>query len=115
MPLNSAFLGLGIVGFYMIAYGFTNMHPFFTRNNFDLSAVPIIFIYMVNGALFIGLFRLFKNSVFAGNMMMRKAMAVVAILGILVVLIGSATAQNGLVYFLISGILLLIGRSLMRK
>ncbi len=115
MPLNSAFLGLGIVAFYMIAYGFTNMHPFFTRNNFDLSAVPIIFIYMVNGALFMGLFRLFKNRVFAGNMLMRKAMAVVAILGILVVLIGSATAQNGLVYFLISGIFLLIGRSLMRK
>ena len=102
MPVNSAFLGLGIIVFYLIIYYITNTHPYFTAKNFDLSAIPIVFIYLVNGALFIGLFQLFKKNVFSGNRFFKPVMAVIAILGITVVLFGTATAPNGILYFLVN-------------
>ena len=102
MPVNSAFLGLGIIVFYLFIYYITNTHPYFTAKNFDLSAIPIVFIYLVNGALFIGLFQLFKKNVFSGNRFFKPVMAVIAILGITVVLFGTATAPNGILYFLVN-------------
>lgn len=102
MPVNSAFLGLGIIVFYLFIYYITNTHPYFTAKNFDLSAIPIVFIYLVNGALFIGLFQLFRKNVFSGNRFFKPVMAVIAILGITVVLFGTATAPNGILYFLVN-------------
>ncbi|MGZ5210501.1 MAG: hypothetical protein ACXWB1_06375, partial [Kaistella sp.] len=102
MPVNSALLGLGIIIFYLFMYYITNTHPYFTAKNFDLSAIPIVFIYLVNGALFIGLFQLFRKNVFSGNRFFKLAMAVIAILGIIVVLFGTATAPNGIVYFIVN-------------
>jgi APA family basic amino acid/polyamine antiporter len=64
---------------------------------------------MVNGALFIGLFRLFRKDVFTGNKILKKIMAVTAIFGIVVVLLGTATAPNGITYMLISLVFLVFG------
>lgn len=102
MPVNSAFLGLGLVIFYLLAYYFTSTEKFFTEQNFDLSAIPIVFIYMVNGALFIGLFSLLKKGVFSGNALLKSMMAVIAIFGITIVLLGTALSPNGVAYFIIS-------------
>ncbi|WP_027377742.1 APC family permease [Kaistella palustris] len=102
MPVNSAFLGLVIVVFYMFVYYFTNTNSYFNQRNFDLSAIPIIFIYCVNGALFLGLFRLFNQRIFPGNLFLKRIMAVFAVFGILIVLAGTAFAPNGLLYFFIN-------------
>ena len=115
MPVNSAFLGLGLIIAYLLIYYITNTSEFFASRNFDLSAVPIVFIYMVNGALFIGLLSLIKNKVFSGNSFFKYIMAIIAILGVLVVLIGTATAPNGITYILISLIFVLLGISVIKK
>lgn len=70
---------------------------------------------MVNGALFIGLLSLIKNKVFSGNSFFKYIMAIIAILGVLVVLIGTATAPNGITYILISLIFVLLGISVIKK
>lgn len=115
MPVNSAIFGTSIIVLYLFIYYISNTHPFFTEKNFDLSAIPIIFIYLVNGALFIGLFQLFKKNVFRKNSFLKKIMAVIAVLGILIVLFGTASAPNGIVYFVINIAFLLAGFFLMRK
>lgn len=115
MPIKSAFFSLGIIIFYLVMYYFTNTHSFFTKKNFDLSAIPIVFIYLVNGALFIGLFRLFKQNVFQGNKFFKILMSVFAVLGIVIVLFGTATAPNGISYFIITIGFLCVGFLVMNK
>ena len=115
MPVNSAILGTCIIALYIAIYYLSNTHPFFTDRNFDLSAVPIIFIYLVNGALFIGLFQLFKKGLFSTNSFFKKLMAVVAVLGIVIVLFGTASAPNGLMYFILNLLFLGAGYIFMRK
>ena len=115
MPVNSAVFGTLIIVFYLLVYYFTNTHSFFTEKNFDLSAIPIIFIYLVNGALFIGLFQLFNKKVFTRNSIFKKIITIIAVLGNLVVLFGTASAQNGITYFIINILFLLTGFLLMRK
>ncbi len=115
MPINSAILGASIITFYLIVYYYTNTHAFFTENNFDISAIPIIFIYLVNGMLFLGLFQLFKKKVFARNSIFKKIMAIIAVFGIVIVLFGTASAPNGLLYFLINVVFLVAGFFVMRK
>ena len=109
MPVNSAFLGLVIIVFYLVFYYITNTFPFFTERNFDLSAIPIVFIYLVNTALFIGLFKLLKQNVFSGNRFFKSMMAVIAILGTFTVLFGTATSPNGISYFLVTLVFILAG------
>lgn len=115
MPVNSALFGVLSIAFYLVMYYLTNTHPFFTERNFDISAIPIIFIYLVNGALFIGLFQLFKKKVFARNSFIKKVMAVIAVFGNAIVLFGTASAPNGLVYFVINVGYLLLGLLLIKK
>lgn len=102
MPVNSAVFGSSLIVIYLILYYITNTNTFFTDGNFDLSAIPIVFIYLVNGALFLGLFQLFNRNVFGSNSIFKKIMAVIAVLGIAIVLFGTATAQNGITYFIIN-------------
>ena len=109
MPVNSAFLGLAIIIFYLAIYYITNTYPYFTERNFDLSAIPIVFIYLVNTALFIGLFKLLKQNVFSGNHFFKSAMAVVAILGAFTVLFGTLTSPNGWLYFVVTIVFVLAG------
>ena len=115
MPINSAVFGTTLIVFYLVVYYITNTYPFFTERNFDISAIPIIFIYLVNGALFLGLFQLFKKKVFAQNSLFKKIMAIIAVLGISIVLFGTATAPNGIVYFIINILFILSGFLLMRR
>lgn len=115
MPVNSAIFGTVTIVFYLFIYYITNTHSFFTERNFDISAIPIIFIYLVNGALFLGLFRLFKKKLFSTNSLIKKVMAIIAVLGIIIVLFGTASAQNGIAYFIINIIFLLTGFLLMRR
>lgn len=102
MPINSAVFGALIIVVYLFIYYFTTTNPYFSAKNFDISAIPIVFIYIVNGALFIGLFQLFKKKVFSKNSVFKKLTAIIAVLGIAVVLFGTATAPNGILYFLIN-------------
>lgn len=108
-PVNSAMLAFGIILLYMVLYYFTNTLPFFTSKGYDISAIPIAFIYIVNGALFIGLLKLIKNNTFKGNHFVKYFMAIIATLGVIVVLVGTATAPNGLSYIFISILFMLAG------
>ncbi|ROI09121.1 amino acid permease [Chryseobacterium sp. H3056] len=115
MPVNSAIFGTLIILVYIVIYYITNTVSFFTSKNFDISAIPIIFIYLVNGALFIGLFQLFNRKLFSRNSLMKKIMAVIAVLGIAVVLFGTASAPNGIVYFIINIFFLFLGYIFLKK
>lgn len=115
MPVNSALLGAAIVLFYMLIYYFTNTEIFFTKRNFDLSAIPIVFIYIVNGALFLGLFKLIRARSFSGNALIKKIMAIIAVFGIVVVLFGTFSSPNGITYFMINVGFMLTAFALMRK
>lgn len=110
MPINSAVFGLVLTFMYLLAFYFTNTQNFFTDLQFDISAIPIIFIYMVNGALFFGLFKLInQEQTLQKNKGIKRIFAVIALFGILIVLFGSATAPNGITYFTVSIFYLVIG------
>ena len=115
MPLNSAIFGALIIIFYLIFYYLTNTNSFFTEKNFDLSAIPIIFIYLVNGALFLGLFQLFRKNLFSTNSFWKKLIAVIALLGTLLVLLGTASAPNGISYFILNVFFLVGGLLFLKK
>lgn len=115
MPVNSAVFGTLIIVFYLFVYYINNTHPYLTQINFDLSAIPIVFIYLVNGALFLGLFQLFKKKIFTSNSFFKKVITIIAVLGNAVVLFGTATAPNGLTYFVINIVFVLAGFLLMRR
>ncbi|ACU08275.1 Amino acid permease [Flavobacteriaceae bacterium 3519-10] len=115
MPVNSALLGLALIAIYLLIYYETNSNAFFVSRIFDLSAIPIVFIYLVNGALFIGLFRLFRKNVFTGNKILKIVMTVIAIFGIVVVLLGTFSSPNGLTYLWISVAFLLMGFLMKKK
>ncbi len=115
MPLNSGVFSVGAIIFYLGVYYLTSTLPFFSEKNFDLSAIPIIFIYMVNGALFLGLFKLINKNLFQGKSLLKKIMSVIAVLGNGIVLFGSASAANGLTYFVVNIIFILAGYLLMKK
>lgn len=115
MPVNSAVFGTLLITFYLLIYYFTNTHPFFTEKNFDLSAIPILFIYLVNVALFIGLFQLFRKKTFSKNSFFRKMMTIIAVFGNILVIFGTVTSPNGLTYFVITIFFLLGGFLLMRR
>ena len=115
MPVNSAVFGTLLITFYLLIYYFTNTHPFFTEKNFDLSAIPILFIYLVNVALFIGLFQLFRKKTFSKNSFFRKMMTIIAVFGNILVIFGTVTSPNGFTYFVITIFFLLGGFLLMRR
>lgn len=115
MPVNSAVFGTVLITFYLLIYYITNTHPFFTEKNFDLSAIPILFIYLVNVALFIGLFQLFRKKTFSKNSFFRKMMTIIAVFGNILVIFGTVTSLNGLTYFVITIFFLLGGFLLMRR
>lgn len=115
MPVNSAVFGTVLITFYLLIYYITNTHPFFTEKNFDLSAIPILFIYLVNVALFIGLFQLFRKKTFSKNSFFRKMMTIIAVFGNILVIFGTVTSPNGLTYFVITIFFLLGGFLLMRR
>lgn len=115
MPINSAFVSLILIILYLIIYYFTNTESFFTTRNYDISAIPISFIYIVNTALFFGLLKLLKNGTIKGNYTIKTIMTLIAIFGMLVVVIGTATAPNGISYFLLGLIVVASGTFFLKK
>ena len=115
MPINSAILGTLGIAFYIIVYYITCTNEFFTAKNFDLSAIPIVAIYIINGSLFVGLLALIRKNVFSGNQTLKYIMAIIAILGALLVLGGTASAPNGITYILVSVVYFFIGYIAVKK
>ena len=99
----------------MVIYAITNMLPFFMERQYDISALPILFIYLVNLALFLGLFKLISENKFKGNKLLKYFMLVFAIFGTGLVIVGSIIAPNGFSYFLIVLFFLRLGYFFVRK
>lgn len=115
MPLNSAFVAFGLIVFYLVIFYLTNTLDFFLSKGYDISAIPIIFIYIVNFCLFIGLFKLLNEGKFKGNKWLKSTMLIFAILGTLLVVGGSVLAPNGLSYFIIALVIVSFGRLVVEK
>ena len=115
LPLNSIFLAFVMILFYMVIYAITNMLPFFMERQYDISALPILFIYLVNLALFLGLFKLISENKFKGNKLLKYFMLMFAIFGTGLVIVGSIIAPNGFSYFLIVLFFLWLGYFFVRK
>ena len=115
IPINSAFLAFGLILFYLLAFYLTNVLPFFAERKYDISALPIIFIYLVNFALFFGLFKLFSENKFKGNKTFKHLMLLFAILGTGTVIIGSIVAPNGFSYLLLVLLFVGLGRFVIKQ
>lgn len=115
MPINSAFVAFILIIFYLFLYYLTNNLSFFVDRQYDISAIPIIFIYIVNMALFLGLIKLFKEGKLQGSNFFKYIMLLFAILGTGIVLIGSFLSPNGLSYLVITIIFMLLGRFVIKN
>lgn len=115
MPIRSAYFAYAWISLYIVAYFLTNTLRVFTEIHYDLSAIPIGFIYMVNGALFMGLFKLLREGVISNKRTLKSIFAIIALLGIAIVLIGTASSQNGLSYLLVSAAYIFVGFLFIRR
>lgn len=115
LPLNSIFLAFVMILFYMVIYAITNMLPFFMERQYDISALPILFIYLVNLTLFLGLFKLISENKIKGNKLLKYFMLVFAIFGTGLVILGSVIASNGFSYFIIEFFFLGLGYFFVKK
>lgn len=115
MPLKSAYFAYACILFYLIVYYLTNTLPYFKEVNYDLSAIPVAFIYVVNGALFVGLIRIIKEGKLEGSKKTKYILALFALVGIIIVLAGTVLSDNGVNYLLISAIFILAGLFSLKK
>ena len=115
LPLNSIFLAFVMILFYIVIYGMTNILPFFVERQYDISALPILFIYLVNLTLFLGLFKLISENKIKGNKLLKYFMLVFAIFGTGLVILGSVIASNGFSYFIIEFFFLGLGYFFVKK
>ncbi|PCH74774.1 MAG: hypothetical protein COB98_09875 [Flavobacteriaceae bacterium] len=107
MPLNSAYLMFGLYTLMFVLYYFTSTNPLFVNANFELSNLPITFVYLINLSLYAGLFSLIKSGKISGNKWVKYSISSVAIFGAAIVLYGGITTSNSLLYIaVVSGILL---------
>lgn len=114
LPINSIIASFFLIIIGIILFYLTSVLPFFTENNYDISAIPIAFIYIVNGALFLGLFKLIRETPMKGKSL-KYIMLVFAILGNLIVLIGTFATLNGLSYFIFILLALFLGKFAIKK
>lgn len=115
MPVRSAVFAFVIILIYFALYYITSTVPFFTERNFDISAIPIAFIYMVNGGLFIGLLSLIKRRIITGNRFKTKGTVFVAIFGVAIVLTGTLFSANGIFYILCSLVYVAVGLAMIKR
>lgn len=115
MPVRSAVFAFVIILIYFALYYITSTVPFFTERNFDISAIPIAFIYMVNGGLFIGLLSLIKSRIITGNRFKTKGTVFVAIFGVAIVLTGTLFSANGIFYILCSLVYVVVGLAMIKR
>lgn len=106
MPLNSAYFMLGLFTFMFVMYYITSTQPVFVAAKFDLSNMPVTFVYLINLSLYIGLYKLIKNGTLNGVKIIKYGVSTIAIIGALVVLYGGVSTSNGLLYIaLVLGVL----------
>ena len=109
MPVNSALVGFGLMTIYLFIFYLSNTDPFLKELNYDISAIPILFIYVVNFCLYLGLFKLFKEHLLK-NKTLKYTMLLFAIVGTCVVLAGTLLSPNGLSYLVIAVFFILLGK-----
>lgn len=115
LPINSMILSFLLIIVGIALFYITNVLPFFTERNYDISAIPIAFIYIVNGALFLGLFKLIKENKMKGNKWVKYLMLLFAISGNAVVLMGTLLTPNGVSYFVLIILGLLLGKLVIKN
>lgn len=115
LPINSMILSFLLIIVGVALFYITNVLPFFTERNYDISAIPIAFIYIVNGALFLGLFKLIKENKMKGNKWVKYLMLLFAISGNAVVLMGTLLTPNGVSYFVLIILGLLLGKLVIKN
>ena len=109
MPVNSALVGFGLMSIYLFIFYLSNTNPFLKELNYDISAIPILFIYVVNFCLYLGLFKLFREHLLK-NKTLKYTMLFFAIVGTCVVLAGTLSSPNGLSYLVIAVLFVLLGK-----
>ena len=109
MPVNSALVGFGLMTFYLFIFYLSNTNPFLKELNYDISAIPILFIYVVNFCLYLGLFKLFREYLLK-NKPLKYTMLLFALIGTCVVLAGTLSSPNGLSYLVIAVLFILLGK-----
>ena len=109
MPVNSALVGFGLMSIYLFIFYLSNTNPFLKELNYDISAIPILFIYVVNFCLYLGLFKLFREHLLK-NKTLKYTMLLFAIVGTCVVLAGTLSSPNGLSYLVIAVLFILLGK-----
>jgi len=109
MPVNSALVGFGLMTIYLLIFYLSNTNPFLKELNYDISAIPILFIYVVNFCLYLGLFKLFREHLLK-NKTLKYTMLLFALIGTCVVLAGTLLSPNGLSYLVIAVLFILLGK-----
>ena len=109
MPVNSALVGFGLMSIYLFIFYLSNTNPFLKELNYDISAIPILFIYVVNFCLYLGLFKLFREHLLK-NKPLKYTMLFFALIGTCVVLAGTLSSPNGLSYLVIAVLFILLGK-----
>ena len=109
MPVNSALVGFGLMTIYLFIFYLSNTNPFLKELNYDISAIPILFIYVVNFCLYLGLFKLFREYLLK-NKPLKYTMLLFALIGTCVVLAGTLSSPNGLSYLVIAALFILLGK-----
>ena len=109
MPVNSALVGFGLMSIYLFIFYLSNTNPFLKELNYDISAIPILFIYVVNFCLYLGLFKLFREHLLK-NKTLKYTMLLFALIGTCVVLAGTLLSPNGLSYLVIAMLFILLGK-----
>ncbi len=106
MPLNSAYLMLVLFAIMFVVFYCTSTMPVFVVSKFDLSNIPVTFVYLINLSLYAGLFKLIRNGALKGGKIVKYGVSTIAILGALIVLYGGITTSNALLYIaLVVGVL----------
>lgn len=115
MPKNSAYfmLTLFIISFFL--FYITNTNQFFIDLKFDLSSLPVTFVYVINLCLYVGLFKLIYTNKLGGNKLFKYIIAIIAIFGALIVLYGGITTSNGILYIAICLATLAIGLKVLKR
>ena len=115
MPLNSAYLMFTLYTLMFVVYNVTSTFPLFVNAKFELSNLPITFVYLINLSLYAGLFKLIKTGEIPGNKFLKYTVSVIAIFGAAIVLYGGITTSNGLLYIAVVSVILLFGIKVFKK
>jgi len=115
MPLNSAYVMFTLYVLMFVTYYFTSTQSVFVNAKFELSNLPVTFVYLINLSLYVGLFTVIKSGKILGNKVVKYSVSIVAIFGASIVLYGGITSSNGLLYIALVSFVLLLGARVYKK